>query len=154
SKKLIVTGIAAAMVLLLGVTGVYLVSSTRTAEALPTTQASRIKVGLIVSLTTATGKNFGGGVQGWTHAAIAPQLRDNATELYAVVDPGTEKDVEVVKIVKRYFPEGHMVNGGDPAALRQMDVIVASGNSNMDPDVLDAMFDVISKGSGFLCVIR
>src|SRR5207247_604586 len=81
-----------------------------TSDGAPVVDSGPVKVGVIVSRTTAKGANFAGTTQGYKHAAIAAQLRDKETELYAVIDPDSEKDPDLVKTLHRYFPENRVIN--------------------------------------------
>jgi hypothetical protein len=111
-----------------------------------------IKVGVLVSQYTATGpcwtsnrKQFG-----FLRARQGLQLlKDPGMDLYAIVDPGTDLHGEIVGAI-RGMPADHIIDGGDPAALQKMDVIVSYFQWNLPDVVLAAMVKAVQNGTGLL----
>jgi hypothetical protein len=120
------------------------------AASRPTTRP--IKVGVLVSQYTATGpcwtsnrKQFG-----FMRARQGMELlKDSAIDLYAVVDPGTDLHGEIVGAI-RGMPSDHIIDGGDAAALRKMDVIVSYFQWNLPDAVVAAMVQAVQDGTGLL----
>src|SRR5205085_8924268 len=104
-----------------------------------------IKVGVVVTAHTSEQRY---GAHG--NEAIAKQLKDPNIELYAIIDPGSEDEADVVAAMKQYFPEGRKIVGDDAKALAKLDVIVASRAWYMQPGVLDAIEEAVNGGVGFL----
>jgi RNA polymerase sigma factor (sigma-70 family) len=109
------------------------------------TVTTPIKVGVIVTAHTSEPRY---GAHG--NEAIAKQLKDPSIELYAIIDPGSEDENDVVEAINQYFPKGRKIIGDDPKQLAKLDVIVASRAWYMQPEVLDAIEEAVNGGVGFL----
>jgi len=128
-----------------------LIAGTAAAAESPTAAPApaKFKVGVLVSKGTAEGPSWKGEPYGWGHANAAKRLVDPQVELYAIVDPGTADDEEVVKAINKSFPaeaRKRIVDGGDEAALAKLDVIVAHHIANIDEQQVAAMIKAISGG--------
>jgi hypothetical protein len=127
------------------------------AQTQPATRpAEKIKVGIVVSLFTATGPSWAGAPYGFSHADPASDFDDaERFELYAVVDPGTQDDEQVREAVAKYFPEGQrdrLIDGSDAKQLGQLHAIVARRTWNAQGPVLDAIAEAVRVGVGFVNV--
>jgi hypothetical protein len=113
----------------------------------------KLKVGVIVSLYTATEPSWLGRPYGFKHADAAKDFDDPSVELYAIVDPDTQGDEQVLEALKTYFPAGRqdrLIDGSDAKALAQLHAIVALRAWNMHDAVLAAIDEAVKSGVGLV----
>ena len=108
-----------------------------------------IKVGWVVSLSTfehPTGHGPGGRADSVT--AIRKRLIDPEVELFALIEPGTEENEDVINVVRSNFEADHVVSGADAAELAKLDVIVCSRAWAVKDEVLEAVAKAVEGGVG------
>jgi hypothetical protein len=112
-----------------------------------------IKVGVYLSQFTVTGPSW----LGDRHYSYTSQVRfiprdlsHAELDLYPLIEAGSESDPELAALLKQNFAGRKPLNIADPAALRQVDVIVASVVYNVPDDALAAMEQVVREGKGFI----
>ncbi len=124
--------------------------SLRPADKPQTLSPPRLKVGVIVSKSTATGFTWVNAPYGYVHAAIASPLQRKEIDLYPIIEPGTGDDPEVARVCRNISPNNKPLDGSKAGQLKTLDVIVSHRASNMRGEVLDAMIEAIRGGVGFL----
>jgi hypothetical protein len=113
--------------------------------------AAPIKLGVVVSHFTATGPHWGEKPYGYDNQLrYLSGLKDAAIEIVPIVEPGTESDGTLTKLLSASFPGKTPVNGHDAEALKQLDVIAAFQLSNIREEMIKALNTAISGGVGFL----
>jgi RNA polymerase sigma factor (sigma-70 family) len=120
--------------------------------SLPTKTPGKLRVGYLVSKYTVDGpgRAFNGSKYTHAHSKVVPLLTDPTTELWAVVEPGTDDDPGIAQIVQTVF-DGRQLDGGDVAQLKTCDVLVAAGVRNAVGPVLGAIDHAVSDaGVGLL----
>ncbi len=125
----------------------------------PTSQpasARKIKVGVYLSHYTANGPNWTG--KGWgynSQVRILREMKSPEIELYALIEPGSEKQPDLVAKLNAHFKTRPKLDVTDPRALRQVDVIVANAINNATDPALAALETVVGEGKGLLvrCVL-
>jgi hypothetical protein len=122
-----------------------------TAPAATQPSANAIKVGWIVSQTTAE-QPIGHGLNTRFDSVIAIHQRfvDPDIDLYAIIEPGTEGREEVAKVVSDNFPADHVIDGTDVNTLSTMNVIVCSRDFAVKDEVLEAVAKAVEGGVGLL----
>jgi len=177
-KRFVIAAIAVAVLLAL-IMGVTVVSTrmTRSSEgrvvkiedaaappspskaAAPTFQLSntpKIKVGVYLSHFTANGPNWTG--KGWgynSQVRIMRELKSPEIELYALIEPGSEKEPDLVAKLNTHFKTRPKLDVTNVTALRQLDVIVANCVNNVPDPALTALETVVGEGKGLFirCVM-
>jgi len=110
-----------------------------------------IKLGIIVSQYTATGPHWIDTPYGYgNQLRRLAELRDPSIELYPVIEPGTETDAELSRILTRSFPGKTPVNGYDAAELRKLDAVMGHMIFNLQPQMADALVTAVKDGLGFI----
>lgn len=118
--------------------------------------APKIKVGVYLSHYTANGPNWTG--KGWGYNSQVRILREMKTpglELYALIEPGSEKQPDLLAKLNTHFKTRPKLDVTDPSALRQLDVIVANAVNNVPDAALTALETVVGEGKGLFirCVL-
>jgi RNA polymerase sigma factor (sigma-70 family) len=152
NAKATFAALAAAVVLLLMGVGTYVfISRAPHAEAAATSQAARIKVGVIVSHYTATGPSWIGKPYGYfSLQQVLKELRDPSLELIPVIEPGSEVEPGLKAELRKDFAGAKPVVAIDAGSLAKLDVIVAAGIANANKDLLNAVEGRVKAGGGFL----
>jgi hypothetical protein len=129
------------------------------AAGVPATRPSntpRIKVGVYLSHFTANGPNWTG--KGWgynSQVRILREMKSPELELYALIEPGSEQQPDLIAKLNTHFPTRPKLLVTDVAAMRQLDVIVANCVNNVPDDALTALETVVGEGKGLFirCVM-
>ena len=115
----------------------------------------RIKVGVLASYYTATGpickicyhgKPLGFGVI----QDCLGVFQNQGYDLYAIIEPGSLAHPEFRALLAKNGLLDRVVDGADPAALRQLDVMVSIYSVNITPEVGQAMTEAVRRGTKFL----
>jgi RNA polymerase sigma factor (sigma-70 family) len=160
SAKTIWIGVTAALVLLLAGGGA-LYHAAAGAAAPPaassvkpsaTTRDSKpIKVGVIVSLFTATGPHWLPNPHGYAGAQlILRELRDSSIECIPIIESGSESDAALQAVLKNDFAGKKPLVAVDAAHLADLDVIVAARVANATDELLTAVEGRVTQGAGLL----
>lgn len=113
-------------------------------------KAPPIKVGVVVSLNTVNHKSTDV-ARNWDQLKVTSELISDPTiELYPLIEPGTRDNAEQNEHLSRLFPNRTPIDVTDAAALRQMDVIVASTICFPQPGALDAIESAVQNGTGLV----
>lgn len=111
----------------------------------------RIRVGVMVSDFSANGPSWSEGKYGYRAIdAIMPALIDPDLELIAVIEPGSESQADLQDVLGSWFGNQRPIDGSDPDALSQLDVILVCLGYNMRPEVLDGIEQAVSGGVGLV----
>lgn len=129
--------------------------SASTATTPPPT-AAKLKVGVYLSHFTANGPNWTG--KGWgynSQVRILRELKSPELELYALIEPGSEKESDLLAKLNVHFRTRPKLDVTDASALRQLDVIVANCVNNVPNEALTAIETVVGEGKGLFirCVM-
>ncbi|HWB54680.1 MAG TPA: sigma-70 family RNA polymerase sigma factor [Tepidisphaeraceae bacterium] len=138
---------AMSVIILGGALTIYLAIAKKSANAPPA--APPIKVGILISQYTATGPCWTNNPHfGYLRANQALSVfRDSETELYAILEPETNRASAVSNLLRRVGRD-HIIDGTDVAALEKLDVIVSYFQWNVQPDVLHAINLAVKHGTG------
>ncbi|HEY7090058.1 MAG TPA: sigma-70 family RNA polymerase sigma factor [Tepidisphaeraceae bacterium] len=110
-----------------------------------------IKVGVILSDFTANTRIGSDAPFGYVNQLrILPELRDTGIECCPVIEPGTETSPALATILNRDFAGKIPVNGYDAVALGQLDVIAGSQLFALRDEMISAITDAVSSGTGLL----
>jgi len=126
------------------------------AAASSLTTTPKLKVGVYLSHFTANGPNWTG--KGWgynSQVRIMRELKSPEFELYALIEPGSEKQADLLAKLNTHFKTRPKLDVTDVAALRQLDVIVANCVNNVPDAALKAIETVVGEGKGLFirCVM-
>jgi hypothetical protein len=111
-----------------------------------------LKVGVLFSHFTATGPSRIGRPYGHgTCQTLTEQLIGVGFDLYAVVEPDTGDLAELRSALGKHGLVNRMVDGSDPAALAQLDVIVLRMRYNLRDNVVAAFDTAVRNGVGLVC---
>ncbi|MCX7047778.1 MAG: hypothetical protein NTX50_20120 [Candidatus Sumerlaeota bacterium] len=112
-----------------------------------------IKVGVFASLYSAEGPSWWDGAKvGFNHLSVAGSFKDPKYELYAIIDPDTDKDPKLLAELRKYGLTYRWIEGTDVAALSQLDVMISgSWHVNISWDVLDALVVAVHEG---VCLVN
>jgi hypothetical protein len=118
-----------------------------TPAAAATRQATRVySVGVIVSHASANGIWHGDQRFGYSYEHAVRELRDPHVRIVPLLEPGTADDPEIAKALAATFKSSPPLEVTDAAALKNLDVIVASRSLIMLPAALDAIESAVSDG--------
>ena len=124
------------------------------ASSLPSTApdtAAGIKVGLILSYRTATEASWSDKPYGYNvQVQVLEMLDDPGIVLIPVVESGSETQPGMPTQLRRYFPGRKAIDGGDAAALQNLDVIVASATWRTTDSVVNAVETAVKSGVGII----
>ncbi len=122
----------------------------------PAPAGGKLKVGVLVSLYTATGPNLGGRPYGYSHANVAGELKDESLQLIPIIEPDSENDADLATVVKEKFPdaEGQVFRADDKNALATLDLIVLARVPNLKDEVIEGVKTAVDGGVGLLVVGR
>ncbi len=109
-----------------------------------------IKVGWIVSKNTFQVPYGHGNDNFDSVTVIHKRFVDPEIELFAIIEPGTETDDDVIEVVTDNFPQDHVLDGTDAKSLAFLDVIVCSRDWAVNRDVLVAVRQAVEGGVGLL----
>jgi hypothetical protein len=112
--------------------------------------ADAIKVGWVVSLSTFEHPGGHGVTRFDSVNALIKRFADPEIDLYAIIEPDTEGNEDVTKIVSDNFPADHVINGTDVNTLSTLNVIVCSRDWAVKDEVLDAIAKAVEGGVGLL----
>jgi predicted DNA-binding protein (UPF0251 family) len=113
--------------------------------------AGPIRVGILVSEFTATGPHYTSNTYGYTHKSMVVALRDSSTELYPIIEPGTQSDAKIASIIRTDFAGRTPIDGSRVEQLSTLNVIASCRGCDMRPEVLDAMESAVrDDGIGLL----
>jgi RNA polymerase sigma factor (sigma-70 family) len=121
--------------------------------AVPAAQAlaQPIKVGVLLSYFTATGPHWTVPPYGWgQQTSTIPMLKDRSIELIPVIEPGTAQDDPLPTLLARYFLGKTPLDASKADQLRTLDVLVTIGTADIRDDVVSAIDDAVSHGTGLL----
>ena len=129
------------------------------ASVTPSTRPSdapKIKVGVFLSHYTANGPNWTG--KGWgynSQVRILREMKSPELKLYALIEPGSEKQPDLLAKLGTHFATRPKLLVTDVPAMRQLDVIVANCVNNVPDDALAALETVVGEGKGLFvrCVM-
>jgi RNA polymerase sigma factor (sigma-70 family) len=150
-----IAAIAATLLLVGGIWfGIQLAQGLVMAQNGPASQPAAgkpIKVGVTVSAWTAETNSPSGKPWGYTvQTRIAAELRAPDIELYPIIEPGSQDKVEQIAALKAAYPNRPVIDGGDPDALKQLDVIVAHEDWMVPDEVLAAFDKAVDGGVSLL----
>jgi hypothetical protein len=112
--------------------------------------ADAIKVGWVVSQSTFQYPKGHGVTRFDSVTAAIKRFADPEIDLYAIIEPGTEANDDVVKIVTDNFPADHVIDGTSLESLKTLNVIVCSRDWAVNDEVLDAIAKAVEGGVGLL----
>ena len=70
-------------------------------------------------------------------------------EVHAIIDPGSEKEPDLLAALDKLGLAGKWISGADVDALAKIDVIVSGPNPNMRPEVVKGIIEAVRRGVGF-----
>jgi hypothetical protein len=115
-----------------------------------TTQAApKIKVAVYLSEYCASGAD---GTQ-WAYGhscQIVSDLRDRELQLTPIIEPGTEAEPDLKKILHIYFNDAKPADATNAAVLKTFDVIVIPRINYVRDDELNAIEQAVKSGTGLL----
>jgi len=112
--------------------------------------ADAIKVGWVVSLSTFEHTGGHGVTRFDSVTALIKRFADPEIALYAIIEPGTEANEDIVKVVSENFPADHVIDGTDVNTLATLNVIVCSRDWAVKDEVLEAIEKAVEGGVGLL----
>ena len=119
------------------------------------TNSRALKVGITLSDIQATGTHWMPDPYGFEmngHRGQLIKLLKNANvDLYAVVEPNTEKLGELPQILASTGLTTKTVNSTDPVALSKLDVVCIWRAANILPETVTALQTAVKQGLGLVC---
>jgi hypothetical protein len=114
-----------------------------------------IKVGVLVSCYSATGPScpvcFNGKPIGFgVDREITKVFRQPPYELYAVIEPDSQSNPEMQKVLDEMGLSARVVDGSNGRALRKLDVIVSFFNTNLRAEVISGVAEAVRHGGRLL----
>ena len=124
-------------------------------EPQQSTNPQALKVGIILSDFQATGPHWMPdpyGYQMYEHRGwLISLLNDANVDLYAVIEPGTEKLGELQDILAYTGLSTKTVDATNPADLLTLDVVCAWRHPNILPETVAALQSAVKQGFGLVC---
>jgi hypothetical protein len=113
--------------------------------------ANAMKVGWVVSQSTFD-QPIGHGLSTRFDSvtAIRQRFLDPEIDLYAIIEPGTEGNDELARLVSENFPADHVIDGTDVNTLSTLNVIVCSRDWAVKDEVLEGIAKAVEGGVGLL----
>jgi hypothetical protein len=144
---MLVTALAAAAI----VVRAYVFPPRPEQSAASDNSAPPIKVGILLSEFTATGPHWTRQPYGYEpQIRIVASLQDPSLRLIPVIEPGTAADDQLARILSLYFATETPLDASKAEDLKQLDVLVATGQPDMNAAVLSAIEQSVMGGMGFL----
>ena len=114
----------------------------------------KLKVGVLVSLYTATGPSRIGRPYGYEHANVADMLRDSSVQLFPLIERNSETDEELAGVIEEKFPESgnQAYFADDIESLKSLDAIVIHRAPNLNTEVLEGVGQAVGAGTGLLVI--
>jgi hypothetical protein len=108
-----------------------------------------IKVGVVLSYSTATYKRGQDSTFGPGHFDVARSFMEPGYELFAIVEPGTDKLEPLASKLAEYKLQDKCINGFDPAELEKLDVIFSGFNPVVPDEMTSAFVTAVRHGTVF-----